>query len=494
MPINLYSAEQVRELDRRAIEEHGIPGYELMQRAANAAFTSLSEMMEGTEGKRLLVVCGGGNNGGDGYVIARIAHLAGYQVKLLALVPEKALKGDALTAAQQWREVYGPVITPAETDFNAFDLIVDALVGTGLQREISGEYRTIIEKMNAAASPVLAIDIPSGLSADTGQPLGIAVEADRTISFIGLKKGLFTGSAANYCGQIEYADLSVPNAVFAGVECEVQRLQASIISQVLPRRSRCAHKGNFGHVLVVGGDQGMLGAAIMAGKAALRVGAGLVTLATHPAHAALASVSQPELMSYGIEKPSQLTALLAKATAVAIGPGLGTSRWAQQLFARVLDSALPLVVDADALNILGENPMVRGDWILTPHPGEAARLLGCTTTEIQTDRYTAVRKLVERYQAVTVLKGAGSLVASPNEAVVSICNHGHPGMASGGMGDVLTGIIIGVLAQCDNVADAANTGVFLHSIAAEQAAVTGERGMIATDLLAPLQALVNSDD
>jgi NAD(P)H-hydrate epimerase len=224
----------------------------------------------------------------------------------------------------------------------------------------------------------------------------------------------------------------------------------------------------------------------------LRAGAGLVTLATHPVHAALASANQPELMSYGIESADQLTPLLEKATVVAIGPGLGTSAWAQQLFAKVLDSSLPLVVDADALNLLAENPSTRGNWIITPHPGEAARLLSTTVLEVQADRYAAVRNLAERYQAVGVLKGAGSLVAAPVEPIVSVCDRGHPGMASAGMGDILTGIIAGVQAQCKVALDAANAGIWLHAVAAEQAAMQGERGIIATDLLIPLQAQVNN--
>jgi NAD(P)H-hydrate epimerase len=464
-----------------------------MQRAGGAAYATLSRILADAHGKRLLVICGGGNNGGDGYVVARIARLAGYQVALLPLVEEQELKGDALTAAQQWSEVYGPTVSLAEVDFNVYDVIVDAIFGTGLQREVTGKFREAIARINAASRPVLAIDIPSGLSADTGQPLGIAVQADYTISFIGLKQGLFTGLAADYCGRIEYAGLSVPAAVFDAVPCLAQRLSPSIVRRVLPKRRRCAHKGDFGHVLVIGGDKGMAGAAMMAGFAALRTGAGLVTLATHPEHAASASIRQPELMSYGIENARQLKPLLEKATVVAIGPGLGDSDWAQQLFARALDSSLPLVVDADALNLLAENQSTRGNWILTPHPGEAARLLGCTNSDIQTDRYAAVRELVDRYQAVTVLKGAGTLIAAPADPVVWVCDRGHPGMASGGMGDVLTGVIAAVLAQCNNAPDAARTGVCVHAIAAEHAAVTGERGIVATDLLIPLQAQVNNN-
>ena len=237
----------------------------------------------------------------------------------------------------------------------------------------------------------------------------------------------------------------------------------------------------------------MAGAAIMAGQAALRAGAGLVTLATQMDQPALVNIRQPELMSYRITNSRQLAPLLQKATTLAIGPGLGTSSWAQDLFVKAVDSELPLVVDADALNLLAENQLARNNWILTPHPGEAARLLGCTVAQIQADRFAAVREVAERYQALTVLKGSGSLIAAPASPVIQVCDRGHAGMASGGMGDVLTGVIAGILAQCHNALDAACAGVWLHARAAEEAAVFGERGILATDLLMHLQAQVNND-
>lgn len=494
LPVDLYRAEQVRELDRCAIEDHGISGFELMQRAGSAAHSVLTEMLEHKRDRRVLVVCGGGNNGGDGYVIALMARLAGQQVDLLALVGEDKLKGDALIAAQQWRNTFGSTMDLTGTDFNAYDAIVDAIVGTGLQHEVREPLNTVIDSINAAFCPVLAVDIPSGLSADTGQPLGAAVKADRTISFIGLKQGMFTGLAADYCGRIEYSDLDVPDQVFATVSSEVRRLQRADVQRVLPPRRRSAHKGEFGHALIVGGRDGMAGAAVMAGRAALRTGAGLVTLAIHPDYANVANVVQPELMSHAVNSAKQLDPLLKKSNVVAIGPGLGTSGHAQQLFAKTLDCEAMLVVDADALNLLAENQLTRGNWILTPHPGEAARLLKTDVKDVQADRFAAVRELAEHYRAVCVLKGAGTLVASAGDPNISLCDRGHPGMSSGGMGDVLTGVIIGILAQCHNAIDAAEAGVWLHAVAAEQAAVTGERGIVATDLLIPLQAQVNSDD
>ena len=491
LPEHLYRADQVRELDRCAIEDHGIAGFALMQRAAAAAYTSLLDLLQREHGKRILVVCGSGNNGGDGYLIARLARLDGHPVQVLALAGEEKLRGDALTAARAWREASGPILEVAETDFETFDVIVDCLLGTGLERDVSGPYHSVIEKINQSSCAVLAVDIPSGLSADTGQPMGVAVRADRTISFIGLKQGLFTGAAADYCGQIDYADLGVPEAVLDSVECQAQRLSSSVVQRALPRRSRNSHKGMYGHVLVVGGAQGMAGAAIMAGQAGLRAGAGLVTLATDMPQPAMANIRQPELMSYRVEVPTQLSPLLSRATTLAIGPGLGVSDWAQQMFATALDSAFPLVVDADALNLLADNQVARGNWVLTPHPGEAARLLKCKVADIQADRFAAVREVAERYQALTVLKGSGSLIAGPSAPKVMVCDRGHPGMASGGMGDVLTGVIAGLLAQSNNVDDATNAGVWLHAVAAEEAALRGERGILATDLLVPLQVLVN---
>jgi len=251
------------------------------------------------------------------------------------------------------------------------------------------------------------------------------------------------------------------------------------------------HKGDAGHVLVIGGDRGMPGAARMAGEAAYRAGAGLVILATHPEHAAQISAARPELMTYGVESAADLRPLFARADVIAIGPGLGGGEWGRVLFGAVLDTRLPIVVDADALNSLAADPVMHDGWILTPHPGEAARLLGMSKEEVQADRFAAVREMVASYGGVCVLKGAGTLVASLYNGAIAVCDRGNPGMASGGMGDVLTGVIAGLRAQGLSSVDAARLGVWLHAAAGDDAAATGEIGLLASDLLPFIRARLN---
>lgn len=493
----LYTAEQVRELDRCAINGHGIPGYELMQRAGRAAFVHLQRMLTGAYGSkdqascRILIVCGGGNNGGDGYIIATLAKAKGYPVDVLALTPPEKLRGDALQAAMAWRTLGGSIRAVEQTKLTGYDAIVDAILGIGLQRPVEGAFRDLIELINEMPCPVLAVDIPSGLNADTGQPMGIAVKADATVTFVGMKQGLFTGRAADYAGSIHYESLDVPGAVFDAQSPSAELIAESEAIKVLSPRPRSSHKGNFGHVLVIGGDIGMAGAAYMAGLGALRAGAGLVTIATRRAHAAMLGCGRPELMCYGVEAQEELEPLLQRATVIAVGPGLGRTDWGRGLLAKVLDSRHPLVVDADGLNLLAEEPVARGNWILTPHPGEAARLLGVSTPDIQQDRFTAIRALADRYSGTMVLKGAGTLVASKDSRPVGVCSLGNPGMASGGMGDVLTGVIAGLLAQIGVLSTAARTGVWLHARAADSAAEQGERGMLAMDLLPLIRQFAN---
>jgi NAD(P)H-hydrate epimerase len=360
------------------------------------------------------------------------------------------------------------------------------LLGTGLDRPVTGLYAEAIQAINAHSSPVIAVDIPSGLNADTGNAMGCAVKADCTVTFIGLKQGLFTGQAAEYCGEIYFAQLGVPDDVFD----EVKAVAVRVIKSPLPRRSRYAHKGDSGHVLIVGGDLGYSGAAKMAGEAALRVGSGLVTIATRAEHSGLMNLSRPELMCHGVETPEQLMALLAKADVVAVGPGLGQSDWAKALFNAAISSGKPMVVDADGLNLLAAAPINKPDWILTPHPGEAGRLLNYSNAEIQQDWFAAALSLQDKYGGVVILKGAGTLIASGHQLAVS--NTGNPGMASGGMGDVLTGVIAGLLAQGFSLQDAAQQGVYNHGLAADLSAEKdGERGLLATDLMPYLRQLVN---
>ncbi len=487
LPNRLYRAEQVRAMDKYAIDDLGIPGLVLMQRAGMAAFEVLCHTWP--KARSIAIVCGGGNNGGDGYVVARHALDARLAVQVFALVPPDRLGGDAREAYEAFVAAGGRWNLGPPSGLEGFEVVVDAIFGTGLDREVTGEFKAAIEAINHFGGGVLAVDIPSGLGADSGTILGCAVEADATVSFIGLKQGLFTAEGPACCGRIWYADLAVPEAVL-----EFQPPSARLWNEyvnLLPPRRATAHKGDFGHVLVVGGDAGFTGAARMAAEAAARTGAGLVSIATRSAHASHLNSSRPEIMSHGVETTTELQTLLARTSVVVIGPGFGQSGWARSLLQTVCESGQLLVLDADALNLLAQNPKKKDRWILTPHPGEAARLLGCKTRQIQTDRYEAVKKIQEKYGGICILKGSGTLVTAENE-ITGVCSLGNPGMASGGMGDVLSGILCGLLAQGLGVFDAARMGVCLHAAAADAAAAEdGQRGLLATDLMPWIRRLVN---
>jgi hydroxyethylthiazole kinase-like uncharacterized protein yjeF len=496
LPKELYRAEEVRAMDRYAIDTVGIPGAELMRRAGAAALAALRDRWPET--RTLSAVCGAGNNGGDGYVAARLAHQSGWDVRVYPVAPPAGLKGDALAAYQDFRAAGGEVLDFIPADFEGAEILVDGLLGTGLDREVGGLYAEVIRAVNRYSERraggehsrrrVLALDIPSGLHADTGAVLGAAVRADLTVSFIGLKRGLFTGEGLEYSGEIVFDGLGTPPEVKHCVRPSARLLPP--LKRGLPPRPRHAHKGHFGHVLVVGGDHGYSGAARMAAEAAARIGAGLASIATRRSHADLLSLARPELMCHGAENREELKPLLGRATAVAMGPGSGRSEWAREMFETVLAADLPLVLDADGLNLLAERPVRRDNWVLTPHPGEAARLLGVSAAEIQRDRFAAVRELQARYGGVAVLKGSGTLIAG-GDGVPAVCIAGNPGMASGGMGDVLTGVVAGLLAQRLELPDAAVLGVRLHGAAGDEAAAAGERGLLACDLMEPLRRLVN---
>jgi len=484
---SLYTAGQVRELDRLVIEEEGIPGFTLMQRAGQRCFDELT--LNWSEASRLMVCCGPGNNGGDGYVIATLALRAGLDVHLIQMGNPDQVRGEAALARQAFIAA-GGVERGWEKRLPECDVIVDALLGTGLQRPVEGHYLACIHAINHQATPVLSVDIPSGIHADTGSPMGGAIKADIVVSFVGRKRGLYTGRSLDYRERMVFDDLGIPVSVYQKLVPSARLIDRRVHAEDLPKRRLNAHKGLFGHVLIVGGGSGMPGAAMMAGTAALRVGAGRVTIATHPGHAALIPMYQPELMCRGIEVGKDLLPLLENVSCVVLGPGLGQSEWAKGLFDRVIDQAVPMVLDADALNLLAQNPRQGSDWVLTPHPAEAARLLGVSSHDIQRDRFSSAMKLHERHQAVTVLKGAGTLIAS--EAGLSLCAAGNPGMATAGMGDLLAGMIGGLIAQKMDLAPAAERGVCIHAWAGDQVAKAGERGLLATDLLGFIRQGVNS--
>ena len=490
LPLSLYSAAQSRELDRLAIALNEDSAYALMYRAAESAYRVLKEQWP--EAQQLLVLCGPGNNGGDGYLLATLAHNDGKQVNLLVAGNQPSSE-EAQCAAQQWHNCDVETISYEQLQealANA-DVVVDALTGTGLKRDLKDEWAELVSAINHSSLPVLALDIPSGLDADTGAVRGIAIQASVTISFICLKKGQYTASGPDYCGYLILDDLGLPEKIYQQVAADCELIDAQELKKHLPPRKQASHKGTHGHVLIIGGDHGMAGAVTLAAEAALRSGAGLVSVATRGEHSLLINARNPEIMCHGIDSPDQLQPLLRRADVVAIGPGLGESEWAKNILAEVMATQLYLIVDADALKLLKANPVKRGRWILTPHPGEAGVLLGSQAAKIQQDRFAALKDISERYQCVTVLKGNGTLVQAVADDHVYVCKQGNPGMASGGMGDVLTGVIAALVAQGLSLSAAARLGVYIHANAADMAAMAGERGMLASDLLCFIRQQVN---
>lgn len=489
----LYTAEQTRALDHCAIHEHGIPGSTLMSRAAGAAFRYLLAMWP--EPGPMQVLCGTGNNGGDGFLIADLAHKRGIPVTVLQLGDATKIGGDALLARRQAvaNGVVFKAFTPAAVSGEG--VIVDAMLGTGLGGEVRGDYVDAIEAVNASGAPVLAVDIPSGLCSDTGRVLGCAVRADLTVTFIGLKRGLFTLHAPDCTGAVQFSDLGVPQDVYDRVPSALSRLELEPLLARLPARPATAHKGMYGRLLVVGGDYGMAGAVAMAAEAAARCGAGLVRAATRPEHVPAIVARTPEVMAAGVESGDDFAPLLAGCDVLVVGPGLGQSPWSEHLARQALASGLPCVLDADALNLLAAGKAgdpaalaARDNVVITPHPGEAARLLGVSNAQVQADRFEAVAQLQRRFGGVALLKGNGTLVAGADET--GLCDYGNPGMASGGMGDVLSGVIGGLLCQDLTPLEAAALGACLHGAAADIAAGEGERGLLASDLMAPMRSLL----
>jgi hydroxyethylthiazole kinase-like uncharacterized protein yjeF len=489
LPAALYSAAQVRALDAHAIEELGVPGYTLMKRAGEAALRFLR--MRFPTSHRIVIVCGGGNNGGDGYVLARFAQAAGLTVTVLAAVPPESLRDEAKQAYDDLIASEGDVHPFAAARLAEGEVIVDALFGTGLHRPVRADATEVIRAINAASRSIFALDIPSGLDSDSGAVLGEAVRADSTVSFVALKTGLFIGEGPEHTGALFFDDLEVSAPATPQFAPRLERIVEAEIRRALPRRARAANKGDFGRVLIIGGSAGMAGAARLAGEACLRVGAGLVTVAVAPENVAAIVAGMPELICWGLSDADALPPLIERAQVIAIGPGLGRSEWAQRILKRVLDTDKPLVVDADALNLISEHGAApRDGWILTPHPGEAARLLATSTDVIQHDRLSALDRLLERYGGTVVLKGAGTLVGTRGQTP-GVCERGNPGMASAGMGDVLTGTVAGVLAQCHDLALAAGGAVLVHAMAGDAVARSGERGLLAGDVARELRGCVN---
>lgn len=513
---NCYSRESVRNLDYLMVEQGLVEStYQLMTRAAQALLDFINRNYSKIE--HISIFCGSGNNAGDGYVLARLASLQEREphlkVELISIIEPEHLSGDAHQAYLDWLECGGIINSIADAHLLNTDLIVDALIGTGLNRELENEWYDAVAQINLSPKPVLCVDIPSGLDANTGRTYGIAVNATDTITFLGKKIGMYTAEARNYCGKIHFASLSVPEALYQLIKPSAMLMEWAHIADSLPCRSPISHKGDHGHLLIIGGDYGMAGACRIAGEAALRTGTGLVSIATRKENVNAITSSRPELMVHGIETSNELDKLLKKATAIAIGPGLGTEQWGIALFDKVMKhlkqqpdpqnnpqkdktKKVNCIIDADALNIMAKHNIVIQDQdiIYTPHFEEACRLLKYKSRapSEETDRFTMIKKLKEKYYGVFILKGAGTLLTLEDD--INICPYGNEGMASAGMGDCLTGIIGSLLAQNLPAHNAAQIGVCLHAKAGDLTAKEGKMGMIVSDLFPKIRQLLNHSD
>jgi hydroxyethylthiazole kinase-like uncharacterized protein yjeF len=485
----VYRTEDIRRIETLAAARIEPPG--LMERAGRCA-AELARELAGN-GKRIAILAGPGNNGGDAFVVARLLKQAWFGVDVLFTGDERTLSADACAALAAWRDAGGTLVESLHARA-PYGLVVDGLFGIGLQRELSGRYLALVEWINGQPAPVLALDVPSGLESDTGRTLGACVRATHTITFIGLKPGLLTLEGADQCGQISIADLGIDAAQF--VPPPGHTIGADILRLALPPRRINTHKGDYGSVGIVGGAAGMVGAALLAARAALKLGAGRVYLGLASADAPSVDVLQPELMLRGADAIFELDHL----SALAVGPGLGTSVAARALVERAADSSLPLVLDADALNLVAAHAPLRAAiakrasvTLLTPHPAEAARLLGVSTAEVQRDRVAAALKLAQTFRSEVVLKGAGSVCASP-DGRWAINTSGNPGMATAGMGDVLTGLLAALLAQGVSPALALEAGVYLHGAAADALVGRGRGpiGMTAGEVIDAARELVNA--
>ncbi len=509
--MQLLTADEMRELDRRTIEEIGIPGIVLMENAGRGAAELLCRRFAGLWPGPVLVLAGRGNNGGDGYVVARHLLGRGWRVRTVVLAEAARVSGDAATNLQALQRSGGEVQFAPDSSRLArvlrqvkdSRLAVDALFGTGLSDSVEGHYAAAIDWLNATGLPVLSVDIPSGIDASSGRILGRAVRAAVTVAFARGKLGHLLYPGAGLCGELEVVDIGIPVPLLAKSGDRHLLVDGAVAAPLLPARPATGHKGTFGHLLVVAGSTGKAGAAAMTAEGGLRSGAGLVTVAAPASVQAALAVKLTEAMTEPLAEVDGALSLQALEPlrrlgdgkqALALGPGLGLAEETRALVRRLLcECPLPLVLDADGLNAVAERPALlreraAGSTILTPHPGEMARLTGRSVAEVEADRIGIARQFASRHRVVLVLKGARTVTALP-DGRVRLNGSGNPGLASGGMGDVLTGLIGGLLAQGLAPAAAAVLGVYLHGRAADRLRVRfGEAGMVAGDVLAELPA------
>jgi len=512
--MKVATAEQMQELDRKAIEAYRIPGIVLMENAGRGATEVISNTFPDLQKMKIAIVAGKGNNGGDGFVIARYLLNRRISVKVYLLADPKGLRGDAETNFQIFQRMKGEVISvPSSKDYQKvkkelekFDLLIDAIFGTGLDAEVRGYYREVIDHLNTLQKPIVAIDIPSGLDANTGKPFGTAVRASLTITFGLPKIGHVISPGLDYVGKLKLVDIGLPKKLVEEERIQTYLLENDEIRGWLstPRRPD-THKGDYGHLLVIAGSVGKTGAAAMACEAALRIGAGLVTLAIPKSLNAIMEVKLTEVMTEPLpETPKQTLSLRAFSSilrlcenkkAVIIGPGIGTFKETQSLILKLIKTLnLPIILDADGLTALATQPKTlpttNRSLILTPHPGEMAKLIRSTPKDVQEDRISISRNFAQSHHVHLVLKGHRSLIATP-KGEVFINPTGNPGMASGGTGDVLTGMIGGLICQGFDILQSLQMAVYLHGLAGdEMAQELGEKSLIARDIIEKIPALL----
>lgn len=484
--MDLYSSEQVYQLDRLCIQLDGQPSEQLMLKAANVVWNSIQQRWP--EALKILVFAGPGNNGGDAYAVAKLAVQAGLEVNCIAVGDHSRLT----EAAQYYRKLYmslgGKIQNYDDYNFQSCDaeIIVDGLLGIGFKRTLDNEWQSLIRTINQLKTVKVSIDIPSGLNADTGNPMPCAIEADMTVSFIGRKIGSFISHGPDYCGELVFDSLGVSTLVAGKADVCCSTLSAKNIDLPKARKSN-SFKNQFGHVLVVGGDRNLSGAARLAGMAALKAGSGLVSLCVHPDNYQLVASAHAELM---VSDWNSLTTMIEKASVIVIGPGLGQSKAAIELLHQVSNCGLPLVIDADALQVDFLDSVESKNVVLTPHPGEASRLLSCSTFEVQQDRLDTMTRLTQRWPFVSVLKGSGTLIGAGQQKV-SLCHHGHAGMASAGMGDVLAGLTASYIGQGLDAIQASRAAVLVHALAAEKfAELYDANSLIASDVIGRVASIV----
>lgn len=503
----LVAAEQVKLHEGQAASASGASLFDLMTRAGQAAFRWLQQRYP--EARKVAVLAGWGNNAGDAYIVAALAKKAGMQVKVCCADLDHTLPADATVAKENWLSLGGECVNWQLANLNQVDLIIDGLLGTGLQGDVRPPLQDLIAWVNRSGLPVLSLDLPSGMDADTGRPLPIAIQAHSTVTFVAIKPGLVTGQGKGLCGELVYADLDIASDFFKRAKVIAQLMSWPYLSP-LTKRQQHANKGNFGRLLCIGGNRGMPGAIRLCAEAALRSGVGLVKVLCHADSQLAVGAGRPELMPSADCSIAGVRQALEWSTCVVLGPGLGQDAWAQSLVTQVLEfcqqQARPLVLDADALNLIAMHKHQFSRFsvknaIMTPHPGEASRLLGCQIAQIEQDRLSACQSLANEFGVIALLKGAGTIICRPQVSALTddygqsqavICADGNPGMATAGMGDVLSGVIAAMLAQGFNSAQAAIHGVCLHALAGDKVASQyGQRGMLASDLYPKLRELIN---